>query len=63
MYQIRVYAFGSDGYQYSFSLHTGELDRKRLLHKARRIIRENNRMNMVKARLVSFGRKMDGVRV
>jgi hypothetical protein len=63
MYTIRVFAYDRAGYHYSFPLASDGLDRRRLLHLARREVRGMNRYQTHKARMVSFGRRADGVRV
>jgi hypothetical protein len=63
MYTIRIFAYDRAGYRFSFPLELPELDRRRALHIARREVRAMNRTQPVKVRLVSFGRRCEGVRV
>ena len=64
MFTIRIFAYDAAGERrFSFPLSGDILDRKRILHQARAIVREANRRQAVKVRTVSFGRKGEGVRV
>ncbi len=63
MFTIRIYAYDRAGYRFSFPLAMAVLDRRRALHIARREVRDMNRSQTHKVRLVSFGRKSEGVRV
>jgi hypothetical protein len=63
MLTIRVFAYDRAGYRFSFPLLLPYLDRRRALHIARREVRGMNRNQTRKVRLVSFGRRSEGVRV
>jgi hypothetical protein len=63
MFTIRIYTYDRAGYRFSFPLSLPALDRRRALHIARREVRAMNRNQLHKVRLVSFGRKGEGVRV
>ncbi len=63
MFTIRIYAFDRAGYRFSFPLNMPALDRKQAIHTARHEVRAINRYQAHKVRIVSFGRKGEGVRV